>query len=123
MNYKCIFNYNNKIEVKNHDGISRFFYKAGTNGIDYYQKIFPIMEPNFDDLKYSSLFSDIICEVGIKDKSYEEIQKRQSISVGQISTNFTILREKHKDVFNLAFKIGGYSLQSNLNKLKEIIMR
>ena len=109
-----------KFEVKNQDGISRFFYKAGTNGIDYYQKIFPIMEPSFDDLKYSSLFSDIICEVGIKDKSYEEIQKRQSISVGQISTNFTILREKHKDIFNLALKIGGYSLQSNLNKLKDL---
>ena len=109
-----------KFETKNKDGINRFFYKAGTNGIDYFQKIFPIIEPTFDDLKYSSLFSDIICEVGIKNKGYEEIQKRQSSTVGQISSNFSILREKNKDIFNLAFKIGGYSLQSNLNKLKDL---
>ena len=61
--------------------------------------MFPVSEPTFNDLKYSSLFADIICEVGIKNKSYEEIQKRQSSSVGQISSNFTILREKHKDIF------------------------
>ena len=109
-----------KFETRNKDGINRFFYKAGTNGIDYFQKIFPILDPTFDDLKYSSLFSDIICEVGIKNKGYEETQKRQSSTVGQISSNFSILREKNKDIFNLAFKIGGYSLQSNLNKLKDL---
>ena len=30
------------------------------------------------------------------------------------------MREKNKDIFNLAFKIGGYSLQSNLNNLKDL---
>ena len=109
-----------KFEIRNKDSVTSVFYKAGTNGIDYFQKVFPVSEPTFNDLKYSSLFADIICEVGIKNKSYEEIQKRQSSSVGQISSNFTILREKHKDIFNLAFKIGGYSLQSNLNKLKDL---
>ena len=109
-----------KFEIRNKDSVTSVFYKAGTNGIDYFQKVFPVSEPTFNDLKYSSLFADIICEVGIKNKSYEEIQKRQSSSIGQISSNFTILRENHKDIFDLAFKIGGYSLQSNLNKLKDL---
>ena len=64
-----------KFETRNKDGINRFFYKAGTNGIDYFQKIFPVLDPTFDDLKYSSLFSDIICEVGIKIKAMRKFKK------------------------------------------------
>ena len=46
--------------------------------------------------------------------------KKGNQAVGQISSNFSILREKNKDIFNLDFKIGGYSLKSNLNKLKDL---
>ena len=35
-----------KFETRNKNGINRFFYKAGTNGIDYFQKIFPVFRAN-----------------------------------------------------------------------------
>ena len=38
---------------------SKNAYQAGTNGIDYSQKIYPISSPDFDDLRYSTLFADI----------------------------------------------------------------
>ena len=44
-----------KFEIRNKDSVTSVFYKAGTNGIDYFQKVFPVSEPTFNDLKYSSL--------------------------------------------------------------------
>ena len=102
-------------------GTIKYFYKAGTNGIDYYQCIHPILKPSFNDLKYATLFADIMCEVGIKDKNYEDIQKLQSETLGQISSNFTILRDANNNNFKLGIKIGGYSLQTKTNEMKELI--
>ena len=65
-------------ESYNSNGASKHFYKAGTNGIDSYQCIHPIFKPSFNDLKYATLFADMMCEVGIKNKNYEDIQKLQS---------------------------------------------
>ncbi|OUW59340.1 MAG: hypothetical protein CBD57_00590, partial [Candidatus Pelagibacter sp. TMED197] len=105
----------------NSGGSSKHFYKAGTNGIDYYQCIHPIFKPSFNDLKYATLFADMMCEVGIKDKNYEDIQKLQSETLGQISSNFTILREASNNKFKLGIKIGGYSLQTKTDEMKKLI--
>ena len=111
-----------KFQSVNDNGLIKHFYKAGTNGIDYFQTIFPISNTSYEDLKYSSLFADIICEVGIENKNYEEVQKLQSSTVGQISSNFLVQRETKIDSFNMGFKMGGYSLQSNLSAMKKLIM-
>ena len=58
-----------------------------------------------------------MCEVGIKDKNYEDIQKLQSETLGQISSNFTILREANNNNFKLGIKIGGYSLQTKTDEM------
>ena len=108
-----------KIYISN--GTKKNHYKAGTNGIDYYQAIHPIIKPSFDDLNYATLFADIMCEVGIKDKNYEDIQKLQSEILGQISSNFTILRDVNNNSFKLGIKMGGYSLQSKTDEMKELI--
>ena len=105
----------------NYSGTNKHFYKAGTNGIDYYQCIHPIFKPSFNDLKYATLFADMICEVGIKDKNYEDIQKLQSETVGQISSSFTTLREANNNNFKLGIKIGGYSLHTKTDEMKELI--
>ena len=110
-----------KFETLSINGVRKCLYQAGTNGIDYTQKIYPISSPDFDDLKYSTLFADILCEVGLKNENYEEIQKRQSKTVGQINSNFVVLRDRGDDIFKVGFKIGGYSLHSNLNKMEVLI--
>ncbi len=103
------------------NGTKKNYYKAGTNGIDYYQAIHSIIKPTFDDLKYATLFADIMCEVGIKEKNYEDIQKLQSEILGQITSNFTILRDVNNSSFKLGIKMGGYSLQSKSDEMKELI--
>ena len=110
-----------KFKSVNDNGIVKHFYRAGTNGIDYFQTVFPISNTSFEELNYSTLFADIICEVGIENKNYEEIQKLQSRTVGQISSNFVVQRENKIDSFNMGFKMGGYSLQSNLSAMKKLI--
>ena len=110
-----------KFQSVNDNGIIKHFYKAGTNGIDYFQTIFPISNTSYEDLKYSNLFADIIFEVGIENKNYEEVQKLQSSTLGQISSNFVVQRESKIDSFNMGFKMGGYSLQSNLSAMKKLI--
>ena len=105
----------------NFNGTKQHVYKAGTNGIDYYQCTHPLIKPSFVDLEYATLFAYIMCEVGIKDKDYEYIQKLQSETLGLISSNFTILREVNNDIFKLGIKMGGYSLQTKTDKMRELI--
>ena len=111
-----------KFKSVNDNGIVKHFYRAGTNGIDYFQTVFPISSTSFEELNYSTLFADIICEVGIENKNYEEIQKLQSFTVGQISSNFVVQRDYKRENYNFGFKIGGYSLQSKLSAMKTLIM-
>ena len=110
-----------KFHTLSNEGVKKYFYKAGTNGIDYFQAIYPILKPKPNDLKYSTLFSDIICEVGIKNSSYEQIQKRQSQTVGQIGSNFILISNHEQDTFKVGLKMSGYSLQSNLNKMTDLM--
>ena len=63
-----------------------------------------------------------ISEVGLKNQNYEEIQKRQSRTVGQINSNFVVLRDSGDDNFKVGFKMKGYSLHSNLNNMEVLIM-
>ena len=69
----------------------KYFYHAGTNGIDYTTKVFSLVSANLDDLRYSNFFSDVVTSVGVGEKDYESIQKEQSLSTGGIGLSFNVL--------------------------------
>jgi Zn-dependent M16 (insulinase) family peptidase len=99
----------------------KYNYQAGTNGIDYTTEVFPLMETTFDDLTYSNLFSDIVTSVGVNGNTYEEIQHRQSMSVGGIGFSLYILPEKETGKLRLSGGMHGHALQENLVKLKSLM--
>ena len=87
------------------------YYKVGTNGIIYHDYIFPIKNLNDQELSLASLYAYLLTNVGLKRKSYEEIQEYQSLITGSI--NASIKSEfndiKEKPVFPWYF-------QQNLSK-------
>ena len=99
----------------------KHIYNTGTNGIDYFQAIYPILNPSYNDLAYSTLFADIMCEVGIKDKNYEQIQQLQSQTLGQISSSFIVMKKLNNNNYQLGYKVGGYSLESNSQRMQNLI--
>ncbi len=99
----------------------KYFYQAGTNGIDYTSEVFPMSGVWYDDLKFSNLFSDIVTSVGINGKPYEEIQHRQSLTTGGIGFSFYILPCQKSGNFRISGGLHGNSLQQNFDKLKSLM--
>ncbi len=80
----------------------KYFYHAGTNGIEYTTKVFSLEPANLDSLRYSNFFSDVVTSVGIGEKNYEKIQKEQSLSTGGIGFSFNVLPYDTGDKFLLS---------------------
>ncbi len=104
------------------DDNKNFFYKVGTNGITYHSIILPCDPLTQDEFKIASLFTNTLTDVGIGDKSYEDIQKIQSAVTGGISASFTLIPNENQSAHSLGLKITSKSLEENENKMQDLML-
>ena len=55
--------------------------------------------------------------------SYEEVQKIQAAITGGISSNFILLPNSNNSEHKLALKITSKSLEKNVNKMQDILIK
>ncbi len=104
------------------DDNKNFYYKVGTNGITYHSIILPCDPLTEDEFKIASLFTNTLTDVGIGDKSYEDIQKIQSAVTGGISASFTLIPNENQSAHSLGLKITSKSLEENENKMQDLMI-
>ena len=104
------------------DDNKNFYYKVGTNGITYHSIILPCDPLTQDEFKIASLFTNTLTDVGIGDKSYEDIQKIQSALTGGISAGFTLIPNENQSAHSLGLKITSKSLEENENKMQDLMI-
>ncbi len=104
------------------DDNKNFYYKVGTNGITYHSIILPCDPLTEDEFKIASLFTNTLTDVGIGDKSYEDIQKIQSAVTGGISASFILIPNENQSAHSLGLKITSKSLEENENKMQDLMI-
>ena len=82
----------------------------------------PCKKLSMDEFKVASLFTNTLTDVGIGNKSYEEIQKIQSAFTGGISSSFTLIPNKDLSAHTLALKITSKSLEKNEKNMQELMV-
>lgn len=75
-------------------------YAQGTNGLAYQQLVIPVPAIADNLVPYLPLYAQVLSELGIGDKNFEEVQHWQSESVGNIAAfhSFRASREDEQDV-------------------------
>ena len=100
---------------------NRSIYEVGTNGLVYSDFLFPCSSLTSEELLFSSLYTFIITEVGIQDKSYEEIQAHQSKISGGISAAIKLQTKESSEPGTLFLSIASKCLEENFNAMEELI--
>ena len=100
---------------------NRSIYEVGTNGLVYSDFLFPCSSLTNEELLFSSLYTFIITEVGIQDKSYEEIQAHQSKISGGISSAIKLQTKESSEPGTLFLSIASKCLEENFNAMEELI--
>jgi len=100
---------------------SRSIYEVGTNGLVYSDFLFPCSSLTNEELLFSSLYTFIITEVGIQDKSYEEIQAHQSKISGGINAAIRLQTKEPSELGTLFLSIASKCLEENFNGMEELI--
>lgn len=100
---------------------SRSIYEVGTNGLVYSDFLFPCSSLTNEELLFSSLYTFIITEVGIQDKSYEEIQAHQSKISGGINAAIRLQTKEPTELGTLFLSIASKCLEENFNGMEELI--
>jgi len=115
-----IRNYAKSESFKNDN--KNFFYKVGTNGITYHSIILPCSPLTEDEFKVASLFANTLTDVGIGNKSYEEVQKIQSAVTGGISASFTLIPNENQSSHSLGLKITSKSLEEKEIEMQNLMI-
>ena len=102
---------------------SNYFYKSGTNGIVYHSMLFPCDALSNEELKFASLFTSTLTDIGLGDDSYEFVQKYQSSVTGGIGASFVMLPNADDENYKLALKVSGKSLEKNDFLMQELMLR
>ena len=100
---------------------NRSIYEVGTNGLVYSDFLFPCSSLTNEELLFSSLYTFIITEVGIQDKSYEEIQAHQSKISGGINAAIRLQTKEPSELGTLFLSIASKCLEENFNGMEELI--
>ena len=100
---------------------NRSIYEVGTNGLVYSDFLFPCSSLTNEELLFSSLYTFIITEVGIQDKSYEEIQAHQSKISGGINAAIRLQTKEPSEPGTLFLSIASKCLEENFNGMEELI--
>ena len=99
-----------------------FFYKVGTNGITYHSIVLPCSPLTDNEFKVASLFTNTLTDIGIGNKSYEEVQKIQSAVTGGISASFTLIPNENQSSHYLGLKITSKSLEENEEEMQNLMI-
>ena len=99
-----------------------FFYKVGTNGITYHSIVLPCSPLTDNEFKVASLFTNTLTDIGIGNKSYEEVQKIQSAVTGGISASFTLIPNENQSSHYLGLKITSKSLEENEQEMQNLMI-
>ena len=100
---------------------NRSIYEVGTNGLIYSDFLFPCRNLTNEELLFSSLYTFIITEVGLQDKSYEEIQAHQSKISGGIGAAIRLQTESSSEPGALFLSISSKCLEENFNHMEDLI--
>ena len=100
---------------------TNYFYKTGTNGITYHSILYPCKNLTSEEFAVASLFANTLTDVGIGNKSFEEVQRMQSAYTGGISATFSLVPDQ-KD-YSLALQITSKSLEKNDKKMQNLMMQ
>ena len=101
---------------------NNFFYKVGTNGITYHSIVLPCSPLTDNEFKVASLFTNTLTDIGIGNKSYEEVQKIQSAVTGGISASFTLIPNENQSSHYLGLKITSKSLEENEQEMQNLMI-
>ena len=99
-----------------------FFYQVGTNGITYHSIVLPCSPLTDNEFKVASLFTNTLTDIGIGNKSYEEVQKIQSAVTGGISASFTLIPNENQSSHYLGLKITSKSLEENEKEMQDLMI-
>jgi Zn-dependent M16 (insulinase) family peptidase len=100
---------------------NRSIYEVGTNGLVYSDFLFPCSSLTNEELLFSSLYTFIVTEVGIQDKSYEEIQAHQSKISGGINAAIKLQTKESSEPGTLFLSLASKCLEENFNAMEELI--
>ena len=101
---------------------NRSVYEVGTNGLMYSDFLFPCKNLTSQELLFSSLYTFILTEVGLKESSYEEIQALQSSITGGLNASFKLQTNDQSEPGKLFLCISSKSLESNFDEMEKLIL-
>ncbi len=101
---------------------NRSVYEVGTNGLMYSDFLFPCKNLTSQELLFSSLYTFILTEVGLKESSYEEIQALQSSITGGLNASFKLQTNDQSEPGKLFLCISSKSLENNFDKMEKLIL-
>ena len=107
-------------EMSTHN--NKKFYKAGTNGIIYHDYIFSLEDLNEEEIGLASLYAYVLTNIGLSDKSYDEIQEYQSLITGNISASIKPDINHLTGEQKLSLIISAKSLEKNASKMRDLII-
>ena len=105
--------------IKNNN---EYFYKTGTNGLVYHSLIYPCENLTLEEFGASRIYGDLLTEIGLSNKSFEEIQRQQASITGGISASFILLPDNDNDSNKIGLKISSKSLEKNANAMQDLIL-
>ena len=100
---------------------NRSVYEVGTNGLMYSDFLFPCKDLTAQELLFSSLYTFILTEVGLKESSYEEIQALQSSITGGVSASFKLHTNSQETPGKLFLSISSKSLEENFDAMEKLV--
>ena len=101
---------------------NRSVYEVGTNGLMYSDFLFPCKNLSSQELLYSSLYTFILTEVGLRKSSYEEVQALQSSITGGINASFKLHMNAQDEPGKLFLSISSKSLEDNFDAMEKLVL-
>ena len=84
--------------------------------------IYPCENLTLEEFGASRIYGDLLTEIGLSNKSFEEIQRQQASITGGISASFILLPDNDKDSNKIGLKISSKSLEKNANAMQDLIL-
>ena len=99
-----------------------FYYKTGTNGLVYHSLIYPCQDLTMEELSVSRSYSELLTDLGLGSKSFEEIQKRQASVTGGLGASFILLPGDESETKKIGLKITSSSLENNADAMQDLMI-
>ena len=99
-----------------------FYYKTGTNGLVYHSLIYPCQDLTMEELSASRSYSELLTDLGLGSKSFEEIQKRQASVTGGLGASFILLPGDESVTKKIGLKITSSSLEKNADAMQDLMI-